>query len=71
MTNYDKLFQAQMKEPQFAKAYQEARLERMLSDFLDNLKEQISRNERKDVLLKTINSMQRQLGSLRSSVTVG
>lgn len=71
MTNYEKLFQDQMKDPQFAKAYQEARLERMLTDFLDNLKERISQNERKDVLLKAINSMQRQLGSLQSGFMPG
>lgn len=61
MTNYEKLFQEQMKDPEFAKAYYEARLERMLNELFENLKEKISNNEPKEILLKTINSMQRQL----------
>jgi hypothetical protein len=61
MTNYEKLFREQMKDPEFAKAYREARLERMLNEFLEDLKEKISRNENKEVLLKTISSMQRQI----------
>ncbi|MFQ5631645.1 MAG: hypothetical protein ACE5I1_22970 [bacterium] len=63
MTNYEKLFQKQMKDPQFAKAYNEARIERMINDFLENLKEKISKNEPKEVLLETIDSMQRQIVS--------
>ena len=63
MTNYEKLFQEQMKDPEFAKAYREASLERMLNEFLENLKDKISKNEPKEDLLNTINSMQRQLGS--------
>ena len=63
MTNYEKLFQEQMKDPEFAKAYRETRLERMLNEFLENLKDKISKNEPKEDLLNTINSMQRQLGS--------
>ena len=66
MTNYERLFQEQMKDPQFAKAYREARLERILNEFLEDLKEKISKNEGKDVLLKTIDSMQRQIGSLQT-----
>ncbi len=66
MTNYDKLFQQQMKDPEFVKAYREARLERMLNEFLENLKERISKDEPKEVLLNTINSMQRQLGSMQT-----
>jgi hypothetical protein len=66
MTNYEKLFQEQMKDAQFAKAYHEARLERLLNEFLENLKEKISNNEPKEALLKTINSMQRQIGSLQT-----
>jgi len=61
MTNYERLFQEQMKDPEFAKAYREARLERMLNEFLENLKEKISKDEPKDVLLNTIDSMQRQI----------
>jgi len=66
MTNYEKLFQEQMKDPQFAKAYHEARLERMLIEFFENLKEKISKNEPKEVLLSTIDSMQKQIGSLQT-----
>ena len=60
MTNYEKLFQEQMQDPQFAKAYYEARLDRILKELLENLKEKISRNEPKEVLLKTIDSIQQQ-----------
>jgi hypothetical protein len=63
MTNYEKLFQSQMQDPQFAKVYREARLERILNDFLENLKEKISQNAPKEVLLNTITSMQKQIGS--------
>ena len=65
MTNYENLFQEQMKIPQFAQAYHDARLERVLNEFLEILKEKIDRNESKEVLLKTINSMQRQINSLQ------
>lgn len=57
MTNYENLFQEQMKNPEFAKAYREARLQRMLNEFLENLKEKISKDEPKEVLLNTINSI--------------
>lgn len=60
MTNYEKLFQEQMKDPQFAKAYYDARLDRILKELLENLKEKISKNEPKEVLLKTIDSIERQ-----------
>ncbi len=62
MTNYEKLFQSQMQDPQFAKAYREARLERLLNDSLESLKEKISQNEPKEVLLNSITSMQEQIG---------
>jgi len=62
MTNYENLLQEQMKDPEFAKAYREARIERMLNEFLENLKDKITKNEPKEDLLNTINSMQRQLG---------
>ena len=39
MTNYEKLFQQQMQNPQFAKAYHEAKLERELDEMLENLKD--------------------------------
>lgn len=61
MTTYEKLFQVQMKNPQFAKAYYEVRLDRMLNELLESLKEKISSNEPKQVLLETIDSMQKQL----------
>ena len=38
MTNYEKLFQRQMQDPQFAKTYREARLEKILTDFGESLK---------------------------------
>lgn len=60
MTNYEKLFQDQMNDPQFAKAYYDARLDRILKELCDNLKEQISHDEPKEVLLKTIDSFQQQ-----------
>ena len=61
MTNYEKLFQEQMKDPEFAKAYYESRLERIFNELLENLKEKIANNEPKEVLLKTIDNMQHQL----------
>lgn len=61
MTNYEKLFQEQMKNPKFAKAYQEAKLERKLEEMLEDLKEKISKNESKEVLLETIESLQKQI----------
>ena len=60
MTNYEKLFQEQMKEPQFAKAYYDERLDRILKELFEDLKEKISKNEPKEVLLKTIDSIQQQ-----------
>jgi len=61
MTNYERLFQEQMKNPEFAKAYYEAKIERKLDEMLENLKEKISKNEPKEILLETINSFQKQL----------
>ncbi len=63
MTNYEKLFQEQMKDPEFAKAYREAQLERILNEFLENLKYRISKDEPKEKLLNTIDSMQKHLSS--------
>jgi len=65
MTNYEILFQEQMRNPAFAKAYRETRLERAMSEFLENLKEKIAKDEPKENLLNTINLMQRHLGSLQ------
>jgi hypothetical protein len=61
MTNYEKLFQEQMQDPEFAKAYYESRLERIFNDLLENLKEKNASDEPKEVLLKTIDNMQHQL----------
>jgi len=61
MTNYEKLFREQMKNPEFAKAYHEAKLERKLDEMLNDLKEKISKNEPKEVLLRSIDSIQQQV----------
>lgn len=66
MTSYEKLFQEQLKDPEFAKAYHEARWERMLNEFLDDLKDKISKGEPKEDLLNTIDSMQKELSSLQT-----
>jgi len=60
MTNYEQLFQEQMKDPEFSKAYYEAKLDRIIKELLENLKEKISNNEPKEALLKTIDSLQKQ-----------
>ncbi len=61
MTNYEKLFQDQMTDPQFANAYYyKARIERMLNNLLEDLKEKITRDEPKEVLLNSIDQMQKQ-----------
>ncbi len=59
--NYDKLFQEQMKNTEFVKAYNEAKLERRFLEILEDLKEKIIRNEPKEVLLETINTFQHQI----------
>ena len=61
MTNYEKLFREQMRNPEFAKAYHEAKLERKLDELLDALTEKIARNASEKVLLDTINSIQHQI----------
>lgn len=66
MTNYEKLFQEQMKNPDFAKAYHEARIDRMINDFLESLKEKISKDEPKALLLETIDSMQKQIAAIHA-----
>lgn len=65
MTNYQKLFREQMKDQEFVKAYHEARWERILNEFLENLKDKISRGEPKENILSTIDSIQKQLNSLQ------
>jgi polyhydroxyalkanoate synthesis regulator phasin len=61
MTNYERLFQEQMKNPEFAKAYFEAKLERKIDEMLEDLKEKISKDEPKEVLIETINTLQKQI----------
>jgi hypothetical protein len=61
MTNYEQLFYDQMQDPKFAKAYYDARLERIMSEMLDALKEKIAQNEPKDSLMKLIDSFQQQI----------
>jgi len=61
MTNYEQLFQAQMQDPQFVNAYYEARIERIVDEMLDILKEKITHNEPKENLIRTIDSFQQQI----------
>ena len=61
MTNYEKLFQTQMQDPQFVKAYYEARIERIVDEMLDILKNKITRNEPKENLIRAIDSFQQQI----------
>ena len=61
MTNYDKLFQEQMKDPEFVKAYYEARLERISNEVLENLKNDVLKDEAKEVIVKDINFIQEKL----------
>jgi len=61
MTNYEILFQEQMSNPEFAKAYYEARIERQIDEILQDLKEKISRDEPKELLIRTIEKFQKQL----------
>jgi len=61
MTNYEQLFQEQMNNFEFAKAYYEARLERILAEMLDILKDKICQNESKENLIKLIDSIQKNV----------
>ena len=61
MTNYEILFQEQMNNPEFAKAYYEARIEKQIDQILQDLKEKISRDEPKELLIETIERFQKQL----------
>ena len=60
MTNLAKLFQEQMKDPRFAKAYYEAWVDSMVQELLDELREKISRNESKETLLQAIDAIEQQ-----------
>ena len=61
MTNYEILFKEQMSNPEFAKAYYGARIERQIDEMLQDLKEKISRDEPKEVLIETIRTFQKRL----------
>ena len=61
MSNYEKLFQAQMQDPQFAKAYYEARVERVVGEMLNTLKDKIYHNEPKENLIRVVDSFQQQI----------
>ena len=61
MTNYEQLFQAQMQDPQFVNAYYEARIERIVDEMLEILKEKITQNESKENLIRAIDSFQQQI----------
>ncbi|OQX15114.1 MAG: hypothetical protein BWK80_41260 [Desulfobacteraceae bacterium IS3] len=61
MTNYEQLFQNQMKDPQFAKAYYESRLERMITEMLDTLKDKIYQNEPRENLIHLIDSIKQNI----------
>ena len=50
-----------MKDPQFVKFYAEARIERILNEMLDDLKEKIANKEPRKTLLETVESIQRQI----------
>ena len=60
MTNYEQLFQTQMREPQFVNAYYAARVERIVDEMLAILKEKIVNNEPKESLIGLIESLQQQ-----------
>ena len=60
MTNLAKLFQEQMKDPKFGKAYYEAWVDSMVQELLDELREKISRNESKETLLQAIDAIEQQ-----------
>ena len=61
MTNYEQLFQAQMQNTQFVKVYYEARVERIIDEMLDTLKDKIVRNEPKESLIRAIDLFQQQI----------
>ena len=69
MTNYDQLFQQQMNDPQFAQAYYEARIGRLLDDMLMTLKEKIVHDEPKENVLKIIDAIQQQIHVPRKNVS--
>ena len=64
MTNYEELFRDQMKNPQFVKAYYEARVERIFDEMLETLKNKIVHNESKEKVILLIDSFQRQIHTI-------
>ena len=67
MTNYEQLFQTQMQDLEFSKAYYDARLERFLNEMLESLKEKVLRNEPKENLLQEIETMQKQIDLMQTA----
>ena len=61
MTNYEILFKKYMKDTEFKKAYYEVRAERYFSELLEDLKEKINQDAPKNILLKTIEKIQKQV----------
>ena len=61
MSNYEELFQAQMQDPQFVKAYYEARVERIVDEMFNTLKDKIYHNESKESLIRVIDLFQKQI----------
>ena len=64
MTNYEELFQDQMQNPQFVKAYYEARVERIFDEMLETLKNKIVHNEPREKMIQLIDSFQRQIHTI-------
>ena len=69
MTNYEHLFQDQMQDPQFVRAYYDARVERVVDEMLDTLKDKIAHNEPKESLIRVIDSLQQQIHPTVSQVS--
>ena len=69
MTNYDLFFQEQMRDIQFANAYYEARIERLIDEMLTTLKEKIRHDESKENLLTMIDSIQQQMHVIGKKIT--
>lgn len=61
MANYERLFQDQMQDPRFARAYFDARLERILQEMLDTLKEKILHDKPKEELVQMTDSIQQRI----------
>lgn len=69
MTNYEQFFQEQMRDIQFADAYYEARIERLINEMLTTLKEKIRHDEPKENLLTMIDSIQQQIHVIGKKMT--